>query len=172
MLRAVVVLPAAPQEVRRWRRVGTIIAIKATPTTSSFLGVLMLFLTPLCHAAVAGGVRSQDDGVGDLHDLVDGKFGRVRVMPNRLWAYGLVDTDGADGAVGLLDHIALRPGDDSGKPGRLDGRARHRFHCVRVCPPCMPSHHYVRLHRSLPRSTSNHARGYVRDFRLHIGRNA
>ena len=37
-------------------------------------------LSPLLSGRGRGGVRSQNDGVGDLHDLVDGKLGCVRVV--------------------------------------------------------------------------------------------
>ena len=54
------------------------------------------------HVDADSGSGRTSDGVGDRKDLVGGHVGAPRVLADGLGAAGLVDADGAEGAVGLL----------------------------------------------------------------------
>ena len=56
-----------------------------------------------------------------------GRSARARVRADRLGARGLVDADGADGAVALAEHVAADPADVVGHSLALGGRARGRL---------------------------------------------
>src|SRR5690242_9111379 len=71
-------------------------------------------------------VRSHDHGVRHLDDLGGGEARRAGVPPDRLGARSLVDAHGAQGAAGLLGHVAADPPDFvrhllSGCRGSLSG---------------------------------------------------
>src|SRR4051794_8980716 len=56
-------------------------------------------------------VRPDDDRVADRQNLVGGHVDAIGVTPDRVLACALVDADGPELAVGLVDHVAPDPSD-------------------------------------------------------------
>ena len=85
-----------------------------------------------------GRIGTDEHGVDDLHDLVDGKHGLAGVAADRLRARRLVDADRADAAVALLEHVAADPGDVVRHPLAFGRRARRGLAELGAVLPAAP----------------------------------
>src|ERR1700753_4496446 len=97
--------------------------------------------------APSGGVFTDDHGVGDRDDLVDGKLSASGVLMDRLGARRLIDADRADRAGALVEDIAADPADVLGHLLVADlGRAGGRLLEVATRFPATAAQDRVLIH--------------------------